>query len=167
MWHETRYQKSIQIHVYLLTYLGVGCVVVQRMLARYSFMLGQRAAAPSQKNSSFFKCDMKQGIGKLYKSTFTYLLTWETWLYFTVFLQRMLAKPDMMHVINVDAAAAVSTYPSLYQQLVHRCVATSQLLHSMNTIVSFLLDVLAFYPTIPCLEKRWHIIFDHNSRISQ
>jgi len=45
-------------------------------------------------------------------------------------LQNMLAEPDMQHIANSDAAAALESYPSLYQQLVHRCVAASQALHS-------------------------------------
>jgi len=50
-----------------------------------------------------------------------------------VFMQSMLAEPDMRHIANTDAAAAWQCYPSLYQQLVLRCVAASQQLHGWLT----------------------------------
>jgi len=41
----------------------------------------------------------------------------------------MLAEPDLQHIVNVDAVTAMQSYPSMYQQLVRRCVAASQALH--------------------------------------
>ena len=54
-------------------------------------------------------------------------------------LQGILAEPDMQHVVNADAASAMNTYPSVYQQIVERCVAASQTLHSTFTAVCVLL----------------------------
>jgi len=40
----------------------------------------------------------------------------------------MLAEPDLQHIVNSDAATAMQSYPSMYQQLVYRCVAASRAL---------------------------------------
>jgi len=52
-----------------------------------------------------------------------------------IVLQSMLAEPDLRHVVNTDATEAMQNYPSLYQQLVLRCVTASRELYGMPTAV--------------------------------